>query len=362
MRTFKKMLFVLGIISIVGTSLLAISQELSVQGKKNLRSANMHLGGKRYEKALPFYEQVLDENPNHVEALGYVASIYYDLKKDYVKARELYEIEINIINQIFAKYEELKNVNEKEAKKYFKTNIKKPKLEKKLKDAKNLHSSCWVKLFKEAQETEDPNDALKKWEYVYEVAPDSIKTIKMLAYTYKNLENTEKMLEYMIVAAEMDPKDVNNRLQIASMYYDQEDYEAAASWFLEAAKLDSENSDHYYNAGLAYKNAKKDTLSYMAFIQSFELDSENISTAVEISNIFAKLDQTDKSLFYLIKAVELDPENKEFLSFLCSKMSNLKKYDELIPYAEKWKKLETDPVQVQNIEQLINFAKQQQKK
>ncbi len=78
MRTFKKMLFVIGIISIFGTSLLAVSQELSAQGKKNLRSANIHLGGERYEKAMPLYEEVLAENPNQIDALNNLAAIYYD--------------------------------------------------------------------------------------------------------------------------------------------------------------------------------------------------------------------------------------------------------------------------------------------
>jgi len=42
MSEFKKILVIIGIISIFGVSLLAVSQDLSVQGNKNLRSANMH--------------------------------------------------------------------------------------------------------------------------------------------------------------------------------------------------------------------------------------------------------------------------------------------------------------------------------
>ena len=123
MRALKRIIVIIGIISIFGTSLLAISQDLSVQGKKNLRSANMHLGGNRHEKALPLYEQVLEENPNHIDALNNIAAIYYDNEGDYTKAREYFIRLIDMINSIFAEYDEIKQTDEKAAIKFFTENI-----------------------------------------------------------------------------------------------------------------------------------------------------------------------------------------------------------------------------------------------
>ncbi len=97
MRELKKILFLIGFISIFGTSLLIASQDLSVQGKKNLRSANMHLGGGRTEKALPLYEMVLEENPNQIDALNNLASIYFDFKADYPQARDYFIRLINVV-------------------------------------------------------------------------------------------------------------------------------------------------------------------------------------------------------------------------------------------------------------------------
>jgi len=364
MKTLKKMLVIIGIISIFGTSLLAVSQELSAQGKKNLRSANMHLGGKRYEKALPLYEEVLTENPDQIDALNNLAAIYYDNDKDYPKARGYFIRLINAINSVFAEYEELKLTNEKAAAKYFKTHIKKPKLEKKLEDSEKFRDACIVQMVNSGKlkiKSEEFEEAIKIFSGITEIVPDSTVSYRLIAFCYEKLEDTENARKYFIKTSELDPEDTFVKSQIAAIYFEQENYIESGNWYLETAKYDAENPDNYYNAGLAYMKADNDSLSYDAFKKALEFDPENDNILVTLSNIAFTLKDNQASTMYLQKAVDVDVadetvDNPMYVTTLCYKLYGLKKYEDLITYAEIWYGLDNSSAEA--VQMLYNASKE----
>ncbi|MCK4653962.1 MAG: tetratricopeptide repeat protein [Candidatus Cloacimonetes bacterium] len=356
-RTFKVMVIIL-VLSSFTCLLLGSSQNLTAEGKRNLRSAKMHLSGQRYEKALPLFEAVLDENPHHIEALESVAGIYYDVKKDYNNAQKYYTKTIEEINSIFAEYEDLKKTDEKAAGKFYKKNIKKEKLEDKLDQVTKLNSSCWTKMFLFAQElfdNEEIDKAIIQFEALYEIAPDSSKTLKMLAYAYNKKEDNEKSLEYMIRAAELDINDDIARTQIANTLYEKGEYEKSIEWYKKAAEINSQNIDNHFNMALAYSKLKNNEGAYEAFKKVVEINPDNLDAILNISNYAAKTGNIDESINYLKKAVEIDPENTDIISFLSYKLAQEKKYEELLKYAEIWHKLDPTSTEAQ---QLINLAKQ----
>lgn len=364
MRALKRIIVIIGIISIFGTSLLAISQDLSVQGKKNLRSANMHLGGNRHEKALPLYEQVLEENPNHIDALNNIAAIYYDNEGDYTKAREYFIRLIDMINSIFAEYDEIKQTDEKAANKFFKENIKKPKLEKMLESVIKFRDNCFTQLVNSGKlkiQSEEYNDAIEIFTNIAEIVPDSTITYRLIALCYEKLDDLENSRNYFIKTAELDPTDVYAMQQVASLYYNEEKFIESGNWYLKAAKNDAENPDNYYNAGIAYKNAGNDSLSYFAFQKVLEFDPENISIAVTLSNIALSLKDNEASTLYLQKAVEIDivdgtVDNTVYVTTLCYKLYGLKKFDELIKYAEMWHSFDSSSKEA--VQMLYNASKE----
>ncbi|MDA3813899.1 MAG: hypothetical protein PF570_06560 [Candidatus Cloacimonetes bacterium] len=364
MSEFKKILVIIGIISIFGTSLLAISQDLSVQGKKNLRSANMHLGGKRPEKALPLYELVLEENPYQIDALNNIAAIYYDIKGDYAEAREYFIRLIVVINSIFAEYEEIKLTDAKAAKKFFKENIKKPKLEKMLESVIKFRDNCFTQLVNSGKlkiKNEEYHDAIKIFTNIIEIVPDSTITYRLMALCYEKLDDLENSRNYFIKTAELDPADFYAKQQVASLYFNEENFIEAGNWYMEAAKIEAENPDNYYNAGLSYKNAGNDSLSYNAFQKALELDPENISIAVTLSNIALSLKDNIASTMYLQKAVEIDIadgkiDNTMYVTTLCYKLYGLKKFDELIKYGEMWHSF--DDSSKEAVQMLYNASKE----
>jgi len=364
MREFKKILFLIGIISIFGTSLLVASQDLSAQGKKNLRSANMHLGGGRIEKALPLYELVLEENPDQIDALNNVAAIYYDMKKDYPQAREYFIRLIDVINGVFAEYEELKLTNEKAAKKFFRGNIKKPKLEEKLESVIQFRDNCFTQMINSGKlkiKSEEYEAAIEIFTNITEIVPDSTITYRLMALCYEKLDDMENSKKYFIKTAELDPTDIFAKQKIASLYFNESNFIESGNWYLEAAKNDTVNTGDYYNAGLAYKNAGNDSLSYNAFQKALELDPENMNIIVTLSNIALSLNDNKASTKYLQMAVDIDAadetiDNPMYVTTLSYKLYGLKKFDELIKYAEMWYNLDNSSKEA--VQMLYNASKE----
>ena len=364
MKKYKMILVLIGVITILGTGMLSASQELSAQGKKSLRSANMHLGGNRYEKALPLYELVLEENPNHIIALNKVASIYYDVEADYLQARVFFIKLIVAINDVLVEYEELKQTDEKAAKKFYKETIKKPKLEEMLISAEEFRDNCITQMVNSGKlkiQSEEFETAIEIFSSISEIVPDSTTTYRLIAFCYGKLDDTENAKKYFIKTAELDPTDSFIKEQIASLYFAEENFIEAGNWYLEVAKIDAQNPDNYYNAGLAYKNAGNDSLSYIAFKEAFKFDSENLSIAVELSNIALTLKDNEASTMYLQKAVDIDAsdgiiDNPMYVATLCYKLYGLKKFDELINYAEIWH--EFDNSSKEAVQMLYNASKE----
>ncbi len=353
---------ILFLLSAVFGNIFAASQDLSAEGKKNLRSANMHLSGERYEKALPFYEDVLAENPHNIEALKKVGSIYFDVKKDYKIAYGYFVQVENEIAEIYAEYDQLKQQDEKEADKFYKKEIKKADLEKIKEELGNLLLSCWAKMFNEAKgyfDNEDYETALDKYLYVYEMAPDSIQTVKMLSYTYNKLNNTEKSLEYMKISADMDPTDDVVRTNIGNIMFEQGNYEKAVKWYAAAAEINFSIIDNFYNMALAYSRLGDEVNEGIAFEKVLEIEPDNLDAIINVSNIALKAGDYEKSLTYLKRAAVIDSTNKEIISNLCYKLAQEKRFEEVLEYAQKWKELDPNS---ENAQQMINLAKQNLKK
>jgi len=355
----KKRLFIsVAILVICSISLFSAPQDLSAQGKKNFTSANMHFSGERFEKAIPFYELVLEENPHHILTLNKLGGYSFDIEKNYIKANDVYTKLLTEVNEIYAEYNDLLETNAKAAKKFHKKNIKKLKLENIKEITPKLISRCWVKLFLDAQadfEAENLESSLEKFNYVLEIAPDSIKTLKMISFVYSKMGNPAQSLIYMEKVAEKDTSDGMVRTQIGNTNFENGNYEEAVKWYSAASEINVENVDNYFNMALAYNKMKDKENTLMAYEKVLEFEPDNLDAIINASNIHASLGNLDQSIVYLKKGIEHDPENVDWISFLAFKLVNEKRYEEALEYAEKWQVLAPESTEAQ---QLINHAKQ----
>lgn len=355
---FFKSLIMFVVILLFAGSLIAESQKLSADGNKNLRSANMHLSGGRYEKALPLFKAVLLENPHHIVSLENIASIYYDVNKDYFEADSYYNQAIIEINVIFAEHQEILKTDEKAAKKFYKKHIKKEKLENKLEQITKLKASCWTKQFLSAQDkfkNEDYDGAIEEFSVLYEMAPDSSKTVKMLAYAYTKKGDTEKSLEFMIKTTELEPEDDMVRTQIANTYFEMEDFEKAIEWYEKASEINPSNLDNFYNLAITYSRLDNPEQAYESYKKVLEIDPDNIDAILSAYGYTAQLNLVDEAISYLIRAHELDPERTDILSDLCFYLSNSQRFEDLLIYAAKWHEVDNES---QDAQLLLNLAKQ----
>ncbi len=333
------------LIIFLSLNLSASWQDLDAQGKKNLRSGNLHYSGKRFEKARPLYLKVLENNPQHLEAMEKLASIHFEIDKDYKKAYELYHKLDNLITEVQTKYDSLQKVDQDQAKDYYKENIRKFDLDEKLENARTFKDYCWTKLFIEAQNMvneENYEEAIKKFNYVYEIAPDSIKTIRMLSFIHDKIGNKNKSLEFMIKAAAMDPEDDIARTQIANEFFQMEEYQKAIEWYQKASRINPQNIDNYHNLAVVYSQTKNDSGVVAAYKNIVEQDPDNVESIVYLSNYLANMGNVTESLKYLEMAHELDPSNEEYLKFLCYRSYQEKIYEKIIDYGQEWFEITED--------------------
>jgi tetratricopeptide (TPR) repeat protein len=354
----KRLLVVMTILALFSASLFSASQDLTAYGKKNLRSANLHLKEGRPEKALPLYETVLQENPHNIEAMNNLAAIYYDTNKDYKKAHEYFTLTLQEINDVFTEYETLKESDEKAAKKFYKREIKKKDLTEMQERTPKFIQSCWIKLFNDAQEdfnAENYEISLDKFIYVYDLGPDSVVTMKMLAYNYMKLNDEENSLVFLEKVAENDLTDGMVRTQIGNTYFERGDYETASKWYNKAIEINPDNVDNYFNLAITYTKLKDQENTLSAYEKVLEFEPENLDALLYASNIHATLGNLDKSIEYLKKAIEVEPGNADRISFLAFKLAQEKRWDEALKYATMWKEIDQESTEAQN---LINLANQ----
>jgi tetratricopeptide (TPR) repeat protein len=210
-------------------------------------------------------------------------------------------------------------------------------------------------------QSEEYNEAIEIFSNIAEIVPDSTITYRLIALCYEKLDDMENSRNFFIKTAELDSTDMYAKQQVAILYFNEENYIEAGNWYMEAAKNDPENPDNYYNAGIAFNNGKKDSLAYDAFKKALEFDLENLNTLVTLSNIALSLKDNDASTIYLQKAVDLDAadgtiDNPIYVTTLCYKFYGLKKYEELIKYAEMWHELESNSKEA--VQMLYNASKE----
>ena len=317
-------------------------QDLSGNGKKNLRSANNYFRQKVYEKAMPFYQQVIDENPNHVESLYNMSGIYYEEDMDYETAYGFYNRTLTAIQMVYDEYAQILESDEKAAKKYKKKFIDKENLDEKKEMAKLLQSNAWKYIYKEGYDNyvaEDYEAAIITLEKLQELAPDSVLTIKMLGNTNLKLGNTEKTLTYFKQLVELEPEKEQNAQLIANQYFKLDQKDLAVQWYEKAASIAPENPDNYYNMGICYTNLEQPAEAMAMFSKTLEFEPSNVDAIYNAKIIAQQLQDMENFLRFSSMEFDVTGYNIENLQVFCYQLNSLQLYEAVLEYGEKWAEL-----------------------
>ena len=339
-----KLITLILVLSVVSCA-FASDQKVTGKTKTDLRSANMYFSQKNWDKALPLYLNILNADPELIEALDKSGSIYFDIKSEYFTANEYFDRTLAAIENVKSEYEEMKESNPKAAKKLAKA-IKKGDYDEVVKRTNQLKVSCWVRLFNSGigfVNEEKYDEAIQHLLKVKDLAPDSVKvkTIKLLAQSHSKAGNNEEEIEIYKEIHELDKTNISAIVIIAVDYFGKEDYENAAIWYMKASEVDSENSDHYANAATCYSNLKEEDKAKEMFLKVLEMNPQDVNAALNMSNFADKENDVENTLKYLKMVVDAEYEDKKFhetvLKDFCNRLSNATKYEELLIYAGKLK-------------------------
>lgn len=364
-----KKVLIMGIILIVLIAAVAADiQDLSGIGNKNLRSANNYYRQKIYEKAMPFYQQVIEENPYHVETLYNMAAIYYEEDKNYTTAYSFYKRTLEAIQKVYAEYAQLQETDNKEAKKYHKKYIEKEDLDKKEEMAKLLLSNSWKYLYKKGYDhyvAEEYDLAIMELEKLYELAPDSVLTIKLLGNSNLIMNNTETAISYFKQLVELQPEDEKNAQLIANQYFQLDQKDKAVQWYEKAAEINPEDPDNYFNMGICYTNLEEPAKAMGMFTKTLEYDPTNLDAAFNAKVIAQQLKDYDSFLKFSEMEFEINGYDAESLKIFCYQLNSLELYDAVLKYGEKWAELapkESAPISLMFVAAKKSGNKELQKK
>ncbi|MDP8219723.1 MAG: tetratricopeptide repeat protein [Candidatus Stygibacter frigidus] len=338
-----KKVLIMGIMVVMLVAALAADiQDLSGIGKKNLRSANNYYRQKIYEKAMPFYQQVIEENPYHVESLFNLSGIYYEINKDYATAYEYYGRTLTAIQMVYDEYNQLLQSDEKSANKYKKKYIGKEDLEEKEKNAKLLQSNAWKYLYKKGYNlyvAEDYETAIGELQKLQELAPDSILTIKMLGNCNLKLGNTEKAITYFKQLVELEPDNEQNAQLIANQYFQLDQKEKAIEYYEIASEINLKNPDNYFNMGICYTNLNEPAKAMEMFNKTLEYEPENLDAIYNAKVIALQLKDNENFLKYSEMEFDISGYTPENLRVFCYQLNSMGLYEAVLKFGEKWAEL-----------------------
>ena len=335
-KKFYKVTLIIALIMMLAVGVFA-NQKLHAQGGKNLRSGNMHKSGKRFNKAIPFFEKVLEKYPNNIESAEKLGDIYFSGKTDYKKAYEYLIMATNSINSEIAELKKMQEEKPKKAKKYKKS------IKKYLEESEKLTpyiQSCWVKIYKQGQkkaEADDYEGAIAIYDDLLNMAPDSTQTIKMLSYCYGKMGNNDKAIEYLLKALSKK-EDMKARAQLASLYFSSKKYALAVEEYKKVIEADSTIPENYYNISLLYNDLGQYENALKAIDKYIELKPEDKDAYVLGFQAVKEIDDKDikSQIKYYQKFADLSPDNSSAQQYIFTLLYQDKQYDKALEYGEKW--------------------------
>lgn len=344
MKKIWSIVFLL-IVLLVSFTALEAKQKLTPLAKRNLRNANIYLQQKIYDKAMSFYQEVLKESPDCVEALKNIGDLhYYYGTTDPTNAEKNFSAGYGYYKKVLEVLKTMNNLDDDEIA------IQK--------DSEKKLESCYVKIFKIAQDTYNEKDETTDSLAIRDIENKTITTLnvlttldkdKTLAYKfllsiYQNQKNEVKVEETLnfLIAAEPNSESIL-KLQGAHLYNTNKKEEALA----------------VYNKVNDIEPNNPETLALIARIQGeLERYKEAMVTNEKVLSILkadnpayldalyngksfaGMLKNKNEEIEYAKKIVEVEGSVNS-LDALCLLLASDKKYAEMIPYAERLYAMDT---------------------
>lgn len=322
-----KRLIVLALVAVLFLSACASPrQKLSPKGNVDFKTANVYYAQKNVEKALEYYEKVLQDNPDYAIALRRVADI--NLYNGEMFAERSVELNKAAYNGYAKAIEVTKTFT--------------PQKEQDLLDIRDMEKrklSAWTRIFKAGEdqmEAGNTADAIKIFTLVSELDPKRDEPLKMMFSIYQKDESKQAQAEE--IARRLyanDPNNVDLISLMAAFHYNKEDFQQALVYFERIREIKPNDVNNLLSISVC-KYELKDYLGTLDVLkQVLILEPRNLEALTDAKITAYELKQKDLAFDYLKRILDIKPD-ADVLRQITILLNEMENYSEMVIYAERW--------------------------
>jgi|SRR5690554_1536063 len=335
------MLVLFGLLVLNGCSSgasLPDSQRLVGQARVNMRSGNTYMTYEEYDLALERYLEVLDENPEYIEALKNIGDIYFFYAETTpAQADEYYFQSYHYYDQAIESYDKIQEEGNY------------PQFKEIIEDADLKRRGAWARLFNVGQDlfTEGMiNESLEHFFDLSDLTPDSTNVFVMIATIYQTQGEDDRAADFFEHIAEIDPQDTVSRNNLALYHFNNQNYVEAISWYEELIEIDPNDPEVYYNIGFVYMNMEGgENQALEAFETAYELDNTFLDAVINAGFTAFNLMRYDKAVEYFKEVLEVTPDDQEVTLYLLYAFEHEGNYEEMLEYAQHLYQLDNQSIE-----------------
>jgi tetratricopeptide (TPR) repeat protein len=150
--------------------------------------------------------------------------------------------------------------------------------------------------------------ALAKYQEVLDINPDNIIAMAECSFTYFEMNDCEKSLEYNLKALEYESRMRPDLIAAAANCYDiLGEPEKAIELYEEGKKLNPKNINILFNLAIAYANLDQLDKAEDNFIETIQADQGYASAHFGLANIYMEKNEPIMALFPSLRFLSLEP-------------------------------------------------------
>ena len=321
--------------------ILEETTKLNRNNQNNLDKADTLFGEGKYMEALPYYENLIKNNPNDIKSLSMKGTILIFLH-EYEKAIQCYDTIISIKpfgeNAFYLKNKEADcNYNKGNAFKCIKNYEMAIKCYDKVLTFNNKDIECYFAKARSLKELGKYKEAIECCEKIRKIDPQETQA---LCYKNKLIKylNGEEDLEKVPIKPKYDKKDTE------AMEYNQEGlnlmdnlkmHKEAIKYFDKAIAISPKLPGPYQNKGDALRMLGMFNTAIEFYDKAIEINPKYLSALNNKGICLTMLGKFTESLEFYKKAIILDPNDSQLYSNFGIVYFNLKKYSLSIVFYDK---------------------------
>jgi len=322
----KKLIFIALTAIFLLSACATARQKLSPQGNVDLKTANVYYQQKNVEQAEVFYQKVLDDNPDHALALRRMADINLFKGEQFLeRAVEFNQKAYQFYDRAIAKTESFENLTDEE------------KID--LRDMKKRKESSWIRIYNAAEKeltNGNTKSAMDIFELAQKLEPGRPEPMIQLKNIYlKELKDDAKAEQILLALLKKEPDKLAYLQELGAFYYNKENYTEAVKFYERVRVQTPVDIDNLMNISACYYELKNYPKAMEATQAALQLEPNKADLIANAQSIAIKMDDKEASVRYLKMLLEIE-ENEEDFTLICNTLLELKRYDELIQYGEKW--------------------------